>query len=49
MIPVCENQGLHRNAQREVMPREQMENVPDSTRISDAALLSKCWSVVEVL
>lgn len=40
MIPVCENQGLHRNAQREVMPREQMENVPDSTRISDAALLA---------
>ena len=40
MISVCENQGLHRNAQREVMPREQMENVPDSTRISDAALLA---------
>lgn len=40
MISVCENQGLHHNAQREVMPREQMENVPDSTRISDAALLA---------
>lgn len=40
MISVCENQSLHRNASGEVMPREQMENVPDSTQISDAALLA---------
>ena len=40
MISVGENQGLHRNAPGEVMPREQMENVPDPTRISDVALLA---------
>ena len=40
MISVGENHGLHRNAPGEVMPREQTENVPDPTRISDVALLA---------
>lgn len=40
MISVGENQGLHRNAPGEVMPREQMENVPDPIIV--AALVSSC-------
>ena len=40
MISVGENQRFHHKAPGEVMPREQMECVPDSTRISDAALLA---------
>ena len=40
MISGGENQSRHRKAPGELMPREQMECVPDSTRISDAALLA---------
>ena len=40
MISGGEDQSRHRKAPGELMPREQMECVPDSTRVSDAALLA---------
>lgn len=40
MISDGETMNLHPKAPGELMPREQMECVPDSTRISDAALLA---------
>ena len=40
MISVDKNLNLHHKALGELMPREQMECVPDSTQISDATLLA---------